>query len=247
VTTWRQRTGSIVLTAIVWEMAARAIDSPVLPPCSAVLAALVSLVEEGQVFGNLAASLSTLAAGYTFAVVAGVTVGGVMGLSRRAARVLDPYLNAGLASPMLIYVPVLLTIGGTSRGTQVATVFLYSVFAIASYTLAGVRGVNPCIEEMARSFGATRIQVFRRVTWPAARPLMLTGLRVGVALGIKGMVNGEILVASTGLGALIRLHGGRFEPDRVLALVLVIVSVALAATGTIRAFERRASRGVSLA
>ena len=243
----QQRAGSIVLTAVVWEMAARWTDSPVLPACSAVLAALVSLVKEGQVFGNLATSLSTLAAGYTIAVIGGVTVGAVMGMSRRAARVLDPYLNAGLASPMLIYVPILLTIGGTSRGTQVATVFLYSVFAITSYTLAGVRGVNPSIEDMARSFGATRVQVFRRVAWPAARPLMLTGLRVGVALGIKGMVNGEMLVASTGLGALIRLHGGRFEPDRVLALLLVIVTVALTATGTIRAFERRASRGVALA
>ena len=234
-----QRAGSITLTALVWEGLARSLDTPVLPPFSRVLVALAGLIVDGQLFGNLAASLSTLAAGFALAVVAGVAVGGTMGASLRAARVLDPYLNAGLASPMLIYVPILLTIGGASRGTQVATVFLYSVFAIASYTLAGVRSVNHTLEDMARAFGATRMQLFWRIAWPGARPLILTGLRVGVALAIKGMVNGEMLVTSSGLGALIRLYGGRFEPERVLALLLVIVAVALAATGTFRTVERR--------
>lgn len=230
---------SLLATAAAWELIAWWIDSPVLPPCSAVIAALAAMIRTGELFGDVASSVATLLTGFSLAVAVGVPAGAAMGSSHTLARVLSPYLGAGLASPMLIYVPVLLTIGGTSRGTQVATVFLYSVFALTACTLAGVRGVNPSLIEMSRAFGATRRQTFWRVAWPAARPMMLTGLRLGVALAIKGMINGEMLVASTGIGAMIRQHGGRFEPAKVLALLLVVVAVALVATSTLRSTERR--------
>jgi NitT/TauT family transport system permease protein len=237
---YSQRVASLALSAVAWELVARGLRSPILPPCSTVLAALVTLVREGQVFGNLAASLSALVAGFGLAVLVGVPTGAVMGSSPRVARALDPYLSAGLASPMLIYVPVLVTIGGASRFTQVATIFLYAVFAITSYTLTGVRSVSPSLLEMARAFGASRRQVFWQVAWPGTRPMMMTGLRVAMALAVKGMVNGEMLIASTGIGALARTYGGRFDTARVLALLLVIVAVALSATGTLRALERHA-------
>jgi NitT/TauT family transport system permease protein len=232
---------SIVVTALVWEAAARMIASPVFPPCSAVIAALGTIARDGQVFADVAASLTAFAVGFGAAMGAGAAVGAAMGVSSRVDDVLGPYLDAGLASPMLVYVPVLVTIGGASRATEAATVFLYAVFAIAAYARAGVRGASAPLVEMARAFGATRGQVFRRVVWPGARPNVVAGLRVGLALAVKGLVTGEMLIASTGLGALIRLYGGRFQPARVLALLLVIVAITRLATSALGQIERRAA------
>jgi NitT/TauT family transport system permease protein len=232
---------SIVVTVLAWEAAARLVASPVFPPCSAVIAALVALARDGQVFTNVAASLAALAIGFGAAAGIGAAVGAAMGVSSRTDDVLGPYLDAGLASPMLVYVPVLVTIGGASRATEAATVFLYAVFAIAAYARAGVRGASAPLIEMARAFGATRAQVFRRVIWPGARPAVVAGLRVGLALAVKGLVTGEMLIASNGVGALIRIYGGRFQPARVLALLLVIVVMTRLATSALATIERRAA------
>jgi ABC-type nitrate/sulfonate/bicarbonate transport system permease component len=206
-----------------------------------VLAALVALLRDGQVFASVADSLAALAIGFGAAAGIGMAVGAAMGVSSRTDDVLGPYLDAGLASPMLVYVPVLVTIGGASRATEAATVFLYAVFAIAAYARAGVRGTSAPLVEMARAFGATRAQIFHRIVWPGARSNVVAGLRVGLALAVKGLVTGEMLIASNGIGALIRLYGGRFQPARVLALLVVIVVMTRLATAALATIERRAA------
>jgi NitT/TauT family transport system permease protein len=94
---------------------------------------------------------------------------------------------------------------------------------------------------MARAFGATRAQIFHRIVWPGARSNVVAGLRVGLALAVKGLVTGEMLIASNGIGALIRLYGGRFQPARVLALLVVIVVMTRLATAALATIERRAA------
>ena len=238
-TTFGVRTASATATIVVWEVVARAVGSTTFPPFSAVLEALTRLLRSGDLAVSVSASLSALAIGFALAVVVGVLVGALMGSSRRVERVLEPYLHAGLATPMLIVVPVLLAVTGPSRGTQIGTVFFYAVFVVTSHMLAGMHSASRSTVEMARAFGAGRWQVLRFVVLPGARPMVLSGLRVSMALAVKGMVNGEMLTASVGIGALVRAHGGRFEVASVLALLLVIVTITLSATAALQALERR--------
>jgi len=234
------RAGSVVLTLLAWELAAALVASPLFPRVTDVAAALVDLVASGRIAAGLVPSLLTLLAGFTLAVVVGVLVGGLMGAAPAVERVLEPFLHAGLATPMLIVVPVLLALTGPSRWTQVATVFLYAVFVMTSHVLAGMHAASPSAVEMARAFGATRWQTFRLVVLPGARPLFMSGLRVAVALAVKGMVNGEMLTASVGLGVMVRTYGARFQVDAVLALLVVIVGITFSATAALHALERRA-------
>ncbi|MEQ1758419.1 MAG: ABC transporter permease [Vicinamibacterales bacterium] len=234
------RLAPLGVTLVLWEGLARLLAQPAFPPFSAVLSALVTLVAEGRIFGDLISSISALALGFGLAMAVGVTVGALMGAFPQVEEVLGPYLNAGLAAPALIYVPILFTLAGTSRWTQVFTVFLYSVFSIASYTVAGMHGTSRTVTEMARAFGATRRQTLLLVVWPGARPMLMSGLRIAMAMAVKGMINGEMLIASTGLGALVRVYGSRFEIDKVLAILLVIAIVALSSTSGLRLVERRA-------
>jgi len=239
---WRPRAASLLGALVIWECAARLLASPVLPPASAVLAALIAMTASGEILGNLAISLGALTIGYAAAAVVGVGVGAAMGRFRPVEVILEPYLNALLASPALIYVPVLFTLFGATRLTQVGAVFLHTVFVITVTTQAGVRNTSPALVEMAAAFGATERQIFWKIRLPEAWPFVMTGLRIGVPLAVKGMVNGEMFIAFMGLGALVQTYGGRFEPDRVLAILVVLILVALAGTSLLDAVDRRIRR-----
>jgi len=238
-TGWQPRALSLAAGAALWEVAARLAPTSFLPPFSAVIAALVTMIQQGAILANLAVSLGNLALGFAGAVAVGLAAGIAMSRFRRLAMVGEPYLTAFLTAPSLVYVPVLFTIFGATRLTQIGSVFLHAVFVIATTTLAGLRERRPGLEAMAASFGATDRQIFWKVRWPSAQPPVMNGLRVGVLLAVKGMINGEMFIAFTGLGALVRIYGGRFEADKVLAIILVVVVVALLCALAVDALERR--------
>jgi NitT/TauT family transport system permease protein len=186
--------------------------------------------------------LSSLAVGFGLAVAVGLPLGALMGRYRAVEHLFDLYLYAFLATPNLIYVPILFALFGVGREAQVALVFLYAFFVILANTMTGVQASDAALEEMARSFGAREPHLLRRVVLPGALPMVMAGLRLGMGRAVKGMINGEMFIALTGLGALIRTYGGRFEADKVLGVLLVIVALAVAAVGLVQALERRMTR-----
>jgi NitT/TauT family transport system permease protein len=242
---WRTRTLSLLAGCVVWEVAARVAATPFLPPCSATLGALVDLIRSGLILGSLSVSLANLIVGFFAAAIVGVAIGVAMGRVRQVELVVQPYLHALLAAPGLIFVPLFFSLFGAGRLTQIGSVFVHAVFVITATTAGSLKPRNPTLIAMATAFGATDRQVFWSIRWPEARPLVLSGLRVGVLLAVKGMINGEMFVAFTGLGALVRRYGARFEADKVLAIVIVVSVVALASAALVDLVERRAARADS--
>ena len=74
---------------------------------------------------------------------------------------------------------------------------------------------------------------------PGALPMIMAGLRIGMARAVKGMINGEMFIALIGLGALIRKYGSRFEADKVLGILIFIITLAWIAAGLVQAVDRR--------
>jgi ABC-type nitrate/sulfonate/bicarbonate transport system permease component len=222
-----------------WELAGRALHYSFLPPFSTVLGAALDLIASGQILGYLGASLVSLVMGYGLAVSAGVLLGLLMGRYRRVEYLVEPYIGAFLAAPKIVFVPILYALFGVGRGTQVAIVFLSAFFIIVVNTMGGIRHVDPSCIEMARAFGASERQLFRKVLLPGALPLTMAGLRLGIGRGVKGMIKGEMFIALVGLGALLRKYGSRFDSEKVYAILLVVVSVALICSFAMRTVERR--------
>ena len=237
--TWRTSALSLGLFLLLWETVARVSGALFLPPFSTVLRALWTLAGTGQIFGNLGLSLVSLILGFALAVGIGLMVGMMMGRYPLVRALIDPYLWILIACPGLLYVPILFTVFGASRLTQVAAVFVHAVFVIVATTETGIRRASPALTEMAKAFGATERDLFWKVRLPEARPFILSGLRVGVLYAVKGMVNGEMFLALVGLGALVRTYGGRFEAANMLAILLVIVTVALVSAAAVEAVARR--------
>lgn len=233
---WRA-VASLAAGLAVWEALPR-VGGPV-PPFSRVIATTVAMAREGALVEALATSLLALAVGFAAAAAAGLTAGVVIGRSRTIERMADVYLDAVMSAPTLIYVPVLFALFGVSRASQVAVVFIYAVFVIVETTSAGVRAADARLVDMARVFGADDRQVLTRVALPAAAPLVLTGLSLGLTRAVKGMVVGEMVISLSGLGAMLRARGARFDLDGMLALLLVVVLVSAVCNLGVAAVRRR--------
>lgn len=233
---------SLSVGVVIWELLARWAELRFLPPFSRVLLTATDMIASGEIVTPLVASILSLLVGYGMAVAFGLALGVLMGRYRMVEYVLAPYLNALLATPKIVLVPVLFALFGLSRLIQVAVVFLSAFFVIALNTSVGIRNVEPAYVEMARAFGAQDRQLLRKVLLPGALPLTMAGLRLGMMNAVKGMVTGEMFIALFGLGALLRKYGGRFDAEKVFAIVLVLICVALLCSFAVQAIERRLTR-----
>jgi NitT/TauT family transport system permease protein len=227
---------------VMWEIAGRLSDVAFLPPFSAALTALWRMTLSGEIPRNIVASLTALVIGYVFAVVVGVPLGVLMGRYRRVDVFTDLYVTLLLATPSILFVPILFSLFGTTRLTQVTFTCLSSLGIIAVNARSGIRMVDASYVEMARSFGATERQVVARILLPGALPFIMAGLRIGLGRGVRAMINGEMLIVVVGLGALQRRYGARFDAASVYALLLVVVGIGLICTATIQWVERRMTR-----
>jgi NitT/TauT family transport system permease protein len=236
---WSHELVSLLVAVVIWEIAGRLLSTPFLPPFSAVMVAWWELVTEGDLLAQLAISLESLFIGYALALVFGLALGALMGRFRKVAYFFEPMLDIALSTPSIIYIPVLFALFGLGDGTRVAIVFLYSFFIIVVNTKTGIESADKALVEMARSFGASERQVLRKIMFPAALPMIMAGVRIGMSRAVKGMINGELFIALVGLGAQLRTFGGSFAIDKLLAVLLTICAVAIILTGIVQWIDKR--------
>lgn len=230
---------SLLAGALVWEAIARAVTIDFFPPLSAVLVRLAQMTADGEILRSLGSSLINLAIGFGFSAVAGVGVGVLMGAYRKVEAALDMYVYALLTAPSLVFAPIFFSIFGLGRGPIVGVIVMNSVFIVIINTSDAIRSVPVPLIEMARSFCGSDRQVTRRIMLPAAMPLIMAGLRIGMVRSVKGMVTGEMFIAVVGLGAVVMNAGRRFDSASILAVLLVIIVVAFAMTKLVRIVDQR--------
>ena len=104
--------------------------------------------------------------------------------------------------------------------------FLFSVWVIALDTQVGVKHASSSLVEMARSFGASKRDLYGKVIFWAALPEILAGIRLGVIRGVSGVVIGQLLIAIVGVGFLFETYSRKFIMPEFWALVLIVFGFA---------------------
>jgi ABC-type nitrate/sulfonate/bicarbonate transport system permease component len=245
--TWRRLPDaplSLAVGAAAWELIGHLADVPFFPPLSAVLARLADMAADGQIFSSLGDSLVNLALGLAISLAAGLVTGVAMGRYRKVEAALGVYVYSLLTAPSLVFAPIFFSLLGAGRGSIVAVVVMYAMFVVIINTASAIQAVPAHLVEMARSYGASERQVLLRVMLPAAAPMIMAGVRLGVGRGVTGMINGEMFIAVVGLGHIVTEASGRFDGASVLAVLLVIITVALGAVALVQAVDRRVTRWV---
>lgn len=223
---------------VAWEVLGRLDVSMFVPPLSRVAVAWWGLVVDGTLTRAAGASLGSLARGFAPAVVLGIVVGAAMGRFAPVRYLLDGWVNALMSAPLSALVPVLIAIFGLRDTVVAAAVFMFSFFVIVVNTMAGVRGTDRALVEMARAFGAGEAALLWRVYLPAGLPAVMLGVRLGAVQAVKGMVVGEMLISLVGLGERLVYYGNTFLIDDLYAVILSVLVLALLASALVQACDR---------
>jgi NitT/TauT family transport system permease protein len=234
-------TVSVVGGFVLWEVAVRLFvrgDLIVVPP-SAIWTTFVRLARSGELGAHLAVSGAEFAYGFALAIAVGIPVGAVMATSRTVRALLDPWVAAFNATPRIALAPLLIVWLGIGLASKIALVFSSAVFPILVNTLTGVQVIDAELVEAARAFGARRRDVFVKVLIPAAVPFIVAGLRLGVSRGIIGVVVGELLGATGGIGYMLYTAGQTFDTAALFVGVVVIALFGVGSDVTLKWLESR--------
>ena len=238
---WLLRLLGGVLLAALWELAGRQSQSLLLPSFSETMAALAVQGSRREIWEALATSNEALVLGFGAALVLGIPLGFLLGRWTVADIVIHPYLLLAVVIPTSALIPIIFMLGGLGLGARILVVWVFSFPAVAECARTAVREVDVRLREMAKTFGATPAQEWARITVPAALPGVMTGVRLGLARAIEGMVVVELLLVAVGIGGLLLEYQGHFESAHVYAIILVIMAEAALLTLVGRWLERRVS------
>jgi NitT/TauT family transport system permease protein len=232
--------------AVLWEIIGQLDVIMLIPPLSAVFAAMGNVLLTHSFLEAIGITLEAFGIGMALSLSIGISVGVAMGRIRAVDDVMGMWINIFESSPITAVVPLLLAVLGFGMQTMVVTVFLFSVWVIALDTQVGVKHANASLVEMARSFGASRRDLYLKVIFWAALPEILAGIRLGVIRGVRGVVIGQLLIAIVGVGFLFETYSRKFIMPEFWALVLIVFGFAYGLSETIGVLERRVARYASV-
>ena len=180
--------------------------------------------------------------GFGLSVIAGLLIGMAMGWWKWFDYLFDPLVNFGYAAPRIALVPLLVVWFGIGTPSKVAVVFLSAVFPIIINTMSGVKTADASLVRVAHSFKASDLQTFRTVALPGAMPSIVTGIRLGIGQGLIGMVVGELIASTAGLGYTIETAGNNFQTSLMFVAVVIVSGIGVVLTQSLRTVERRLDR-----
>jgi NitT/TauT family transport system permease protein len=221
---------------VVWEFLVRAgfKTGLFLPAPSRIGSSLAGMITDGTLAIHVPLTIIRIIGGLMGGAIVGVLLGLAMGLSTRLRRLIDPIVAALHPIPRLAFFPLLIVIFGVGESSKLAAVSLGAFFPMLLNTVAGVRGMNPVHIELARSYGATRKQMFLKVLLPGSLPLMLTGLRLSSNTAFHATIGVEMVGSRTGIGSLLWLSWQTFRIDQLYATLAVIAVIGIGLATFIR-------------
>jgi NitT/TauT family transport system permease protein/taurine transport system permease protein len=229
----------VVALLLFWELLPRAglVPELFLPPLSKTLA--VAVRDIGEYGRQLLVTLSEVAVSMVFACGGGILVGTVVGSVALLRRLLLPLVSSLYAVPLIILYPVFTAWFGIGSESKIAFASVYGFFPTMLGTAAGIQTIDPQLLLAARSMGATLAQRIVRVAVPAAIPTVLSGLRLGGALTIVGVVVCEMLTSSAGIGYLISRYRTILDSPHVFAAILLVLLLAVGFDALVQIVEKR--------
>lgn len=239
----RRGLSSLLLGALLWELVGQLWANPLFfPPLSQIWTRFLELLANGELAQDIAASAQEYSLGLLMAIVVGTSIGVLMAASRFTRDVLDPWVSALYATPVLALAPLFILIFGLGIQSKVAVVFLVMVFPILINTLAGFSSTPGHLVEAARSFSANGRQVYVKVKLPMALPFLAAGLRLAASHGLVGIVVAEFFGARQGVGLMISQAAQTFDTRALFVGIFILGMTGVTITYGLMAVERRLSR-----
>jgi NitT/TauT family transport system permease protein len=236
--------GVLLLTLIIWQAlwSAHKLSPLFMSGPSAIAVRFWDDLLHGHLIQDFDYSAKNFAVGFVLAAFAGIILGVLIGWYKKLEMITGPFTSALYATPRVAMVPLIIIWFGIGMWSKVFIVFISAFFPILINTIGGIQAVDRDLLKCARSFCATDRQIFTTVAIPGAVPFILTGIRQGVALGLIGVVVGEMFGGSQGIGFMVAYGGQTFATDTLFVGVLIIAFAGIIMSAAAEQLEKRFSR-----
>jgi len=231
---------AVLLFVGLWGLVARLGNYPpfLLPTPSQVWDRFRTVVGDGSLWYHTSVTLVEIVAGLAVGLTVATLLGYLLAKFPLIERFLSPYIIASQAVPIVALAPLLIVWFRFGLLSKVLVCALTIFFPVLINTIVGLRSVEEELMDLMRSLQANRWQVFRYLEVPAALPVLLGGLKVGVTLSVIGAVVGEFAQSDRGLGFLVNLaNRGLFDTPLMFVALLVLMAIALGLYGLVAALE----------
>lgn len=212
-----------------WETASRLywIDPLIFSSPSRIWNLLIAKLVDGTLYMNLFITVFETVMGFILGTLLGTILAAILWWSPFLSKVLDPYLVIFNAMPKVALGPVLIVLMGPGFSSIISMGIIISVIVTTIVIYTSFRDVDPNYLKVLKTFGASRIQAFKEAVLPGSFPAIISTLKVNVGLSWVGVIVGEYLVSSKGLGYMI-IYG--FQVFNFTLVMLSMIIIAIIAT-----------------
>lgn len=193
----------VLIALLEWTVRAGALNAAIVPPPSLIVGKLVAILSAGMFLEPLLQTLRLLAIAYGIGCLLGIALGLVMGRYSWAHDLLEPLVEVLRPLPKPALLPPLILFLGLGDSMKLTVISLGVFFPVLINTIQGVRGTEQVLIDAARTFGHGRAPQMFKVILPSALPLIFSGMRVSLGLGLVLVVIAEMLAGTGGVGFLI--------------------------------------------
>lgn len=238
----KERMVKLVTLAVIiggWELLALNANPLLVARPSEVAIAAWQMLVSGELVRAFNESAASFVVGFSISLVLGVLIGVLMGANRLIEKILDPYINALYAMPIVALIPLLMLWVGIGFQSKVVIVILFAIFPIIINTAVGVKNVDRHYLDIGIAFNVSSSAMFWKIVAPYALPYVASGIRLAVGRGIIAMVVAEFLTAIAGLGGLIINYTNSYQTAKAFVPVIILAFLGMLLTYLVQLIEGR--------
>lgn len=238
----RRTTDSLILLLVVltvWQALYAIVGAIALSPPLITVANAWGMLADAEFWPNVASSFRALGLAIGFEVVLGLAFGALLGLNRLAGEVMEPVIMGFYAVPKIVFYPVVLMVCGIGQASVVVFAAMHGILPIILFTMNAVRAIKPIFLRSGRVLRLTVVQTIWHIALPAAIPEVFTGLRIGFAATMLGVLLSEMFGSKNGLGFLLMNAIGLNHVNDIMALTLLLAGFAAVVNLALLALDRR--------
>jgi NitT/TauT family transport system permease protein len=219
--------GLIVLVAVIFvaavELAIRIfhIQSYILPPPSAIVTTLVTRFPD-LFWPHMQITLIELLSGFAIGASIGLVLAAVITQAPLVEKIITPYILLLVTTPMIALVPLLILVLGFTLTPRIIAVALASGPMVMINAATGFRRTDLAKIALARSYGASTLQIFTKIRFPLALPMIIVGLMVGAIFGMLTAVGAEMVGGKNGLGNQLMFWSSMVKMTNFYAIILLL-------------------------
>jgi NitT/TauT family transport system permease protein len=204
----------------------------------AVAKVLINDLGDPRFYNDLRVTGIEMTLGYLLGALSGIALGVLFARWRLAADIFDPFFTGLNSLPRIALAPLLVIWFGIDMASKVVLAATLVFFLTFLTTLTGIRNVDPALVDVARLAGASERQIFRYVMLPGAAAWVINGLKMSLPYALIGVIVGEFLVASSGLGYRLNFYSTSYNTNGTFAMLLVMMALMMALNALMGLLER---------